>query len=226
MKKILDDLFSFQDKEYRDFNSKLIPNVDKDNIIGVRSPVLRKYEKKIRNTSISQEFLSTLPHKYIEEYILHALLLENIKNYDEIIEALNKFLPFVDNWAVCDIMSIKLFKKHLDILPSQLDKWLNSSHPYTIRFAIKMYMTYYLDGAFDVSYMKKIAKIHSEDYYVNMMIAWYFATSLAKQYNIAIKFLEKPQLDKWVHNKAIQKAIESYRITSEQKTYLRTLKIK
>lgn len=226
MKKILDDLFSFQDKEYRDFNSKLIPNVDKDNIIGVRSPVLRKYEKKIRNTSISQEFLSTLPHKYIEEYILHALLLENIKNYDEIIEALNKFLPFVDNWAVCDIMSIKLFKKHLNILPSQLDKWLNSSHPYTIRFAIKMYMTYYLDGAFDVSYMKKIAKIHSEDYYVNMMIAWYFATSLAKQYNIAIKFLEKPQLDKWVHNKAIQKAIESYRITSEQKTYLRTLKIK
>lgn len=226
MKKILDDLFSFQDKEYRDFNSKLIPNVDKDNIIGVRSPILRKYEKKIRNTSISQEFLSTLPHKYIEEYILHALLLENIKNYDEIIEALNKFLPFVDNWAVCDIMSIKLFKKHLDILPSQLDKWLNSSHPYTIRFAIKMYMTYYLDGAFDVSYMKKIAKIHSEDYYVNMMIAWYFATSLAKQYNIAIKFLEKPQLDKWVHNKAIQKAIESYRITSEQKTYLRTLKIK
>ncbi len=226
MKKILDDLFSFQDKEYRDFNSKLIPNVDKDNIIGVRSPILRKYEKKIRNTSISQEFLSTLPHKYIEEYILHALLLENIKNYDEIIEALNKFLPFVDNWAVCDIMSIKLFKKHLDILPSQLDKWLNSSHPYTIRFTIKMYMTYYLDGAFDVSYMKKIAKIHSEDYYVNMMIAWFFATSLAKQYNIAIKFLEKPQLDKWVHNKAIQKAIESYRITSEQKTYLRTLKIK
>ncbi len=226
MKKILDDLFSFQDKEYRDFNSKLIPNVDKDNIIGVRSPILRKYEKKIRNTSISQEFLSTLPHKYIEEYILHALLLENIKNYDEIIEALNKFLPFVDNWAVCDIMSIKLFKKHLDILPSQLDKWLNSSHPYTIRFAIKMYMTYYLDESFDVSYMKKIAKIHSEDYYVNMMIAWYFATSLAKQYNIAIKFLEKPQLDKWVHNKAIQKAIESYRITSEQKTYLRTLKIK
>lgn len=226
MKKILDDLFSFQDKEYRDFNSKLIPNVDKDNIIGVRSPILRKYEKKIRNTSISQEFLSTLPHKYIEEYILHALLLENIKNYDEIIEALNKFLPFVDNWAVCDIMSIKLFKKHLDILPSQLDKWLNSSHPYTIRFAIKMYMTYYLDESFDVSYMKKIAKIHSEDYYVNMMIAWFFATSLAKQYNIAIKFLEKPQLDKWVHNKAIQKAIESYRITSEQKTYLRTLKIK
>lgn len=226
MKKILDDLFSFQDKEYRDFNSKLIPNVDKDNIIGVRIPVFRKYEKEIRNTSISQQFLSTLPHKYIEEYILHALLLENIKKYDEIIEALNKFLPFVDNWAVCDIMSIKLFKKHLDILPSQLDKWLNSSHPYTIRFAIKMYMTYYLDESFDVSYMKKIAKIHSEDYYVNMMIAWYFATSLAKQYNIAIKFLEKPQLDKWVHNKAIQKAIESYRITSEQKTYLRTLKIK
>lgn len=226
MNRILEDLFSFQDKEYRDFNSKLIPNVEKEDIIGVRVPVLRRYEKEIRNTDFANKFLNSLPHKYLEENILHALLLENTKNYGETIDALNKFLPYVDNWAVCDIMSIKIFKKHLDILPEQLNIWLKSSHPYTIRFAIKMYMAYYLDESFDVSYLTKISEIRSDEYYVNMMIAWYFATALAKQYDTTIKFLENKKLPLWVHNKTIQKAIESYRITKEQKEYLKTLKIK
>ena len=189
MNKILSDLFSFQDNEYRDFNSKLIPNIPKESVIGVRVPVLRKYAKEIKNSSLA-----------------------------------NDFLPFVDNWATCDIMSIKIFKKYLDILPGQLDIWLNSSHTYTIRFAIKMYMSYYLDENFDVAYMTKISKIQSDEYYVNMMLSWYFATALAKQYETAIKFLEEKRLSCWVHNKTIQKAIESYRITAEQKTYLRTLK--
>ena len=224
MEKILDELFSLQDEEYREFNSKLIPTVSKENVIGIRIPVLRKYEKEIRNSEKAKEFLNSLPHKYTEEYNLHALLLENIKSYEDTIKALNDFLPFVDNWATCDIMSIKIFKKHLDILPGQLDIWLNSSHTYTIRFAIKMYMSYYLDENFDVAYMTKISKIQSDEYYVNMMLSWYFATALAKQYETAIKFLEENKLSQWVHNKTIQKAIESYRITAEQKTYLRTLK--
>ena len=226
MKKILDELFSLQDEEYREFNSKLIPTVSKENVIGIRIPVLRKYEKEIRNSEKAKEFLNSLPHKYTEEYNLHALLLENIKSYEDTIKALNDFLPFVDNWATCDIMSIKIFKKYLDILPGQLDIWLNSSHTYTIRFAIKMYMSYYLDENFDVAYMTKISKIQSDEYYVNMMLSWYFATALAKQYKTAIKFLEENKLSQWVHNKTIQKAIESYRITDEQKTYLKTLKLK
>ena len=226
MEKILDELFSLQDEEYREFNSKLIPTVAKENVIGIRIPVLRKYEKEIRNSEKAKEFLNSLPHKYTEEYNLHALLLENIKSYEDTIKALNDFLPFVDNWATCDIMSIKIFKKHLDILPGQLDIWLNSSHTYTIRFAIKMYMSYYLDENFDVAYMTKISKIQSDEYYVNMMLSWYFATALAKQYETAIKFLEENKLSQWVHNKTIQKATESYRITDEQKTYLKTLKLK
>jgi 3-methyladenine DNA glycosylase AlkD len=226
MNKILSDLYSFQDTQYRDFNSKLIPNIQKENIIGVRVPVLRKYEKEIKNSLLATEFLNSLPHKYLEENILHALLIENVKTYDETIEVLNNFLPFVDNWAVCDIMSIKIFKKHTNILPEQLNKWLEDTHPYTIRFAIKMYMTYFLDENFDVSYMTKISKIHSEDYYVNMMIAWYFATALTKQYDTAIKFIENKKLPLWVHNKTIQKAIESFRIPPQQKEYLKVLKQK
>ena len=160
----------------------------------------------------------------IDEANLRQLLLENIKSYEDTVKALNEFLPFVDNWATCDIMSIKIFKKHLDILPEQLDIWLDSTHTYTIRFAIKMYMTYFLDDNFDISFMTKISKVSSDEYYVNMMLSWYFATALAKQYETAIKFLEEKKLSYWVHNKTIQKAIESYRITDEQKTYLRTLK--
>jgi len=224
--KITEHLLSLQDIAYKEFNSKLVPTVNKDDVIGIRIPVLRKYAKEMKDNADTDNFLNSLPHKYTEEYNLHALLLENIKDYNDIINALNNFLPFVDNWATCDIMSIKNFKKHLDILPEQLDIWLNSTHTYTIRFAIKMYMTYYLDEHFELKYMQKIAKIRSDEYYVNMMIAWYFATSLAKQYDSAIKFLENKELSAWVHNKTIQKAIESYRITEKQKEYLKTLKQK
>lgn len=223
--KITEHLFSLQDLSYKEFNSKLIPTVNKNYVIGVRIPLLRKYAKEIKNSPEADKFLNSLPHKYTEEYNLHALLLENIKEYNDIINALNNFLPFVDNWATCDIMSIKIFKKHLDILPQQLDLWLNSTHTYTIRFAIKMYMSYYLDEHFELKHMQKIAEIRSNEYYVNMMLAWYFATALAKQYDFAIKFLENKELSKWVHNKTIQKAIESYRITNEQKEYLKTLRI-
>ena len=226
MEKIREHLLTLQDIPYRVFYSKLIPSVKKEDVIGIRIPVLRKYEKEVRNTEEAEIFLKSLPHKYTEEYNLHALLLENIKTYDGIIDALNEFLPFVDNWATCDIMSIKIFKKHLDILPEQLDIWLNSTHTYTIRFAIKMYMAYYLDNNFNIEYMTKISKIRSDEYYVNMMIAWYFATALAKQYDTAVEFLEKRKLSLWVHNKTIQKAIESFRVTKEQKEYLRTLKVK
>lgn len=223
--KITEHLFSLQDLSYKEFNSKLIPTVNKNYVIGVRIPLLRKYAKEIKNSPEADKFLNSLPHKYTEEYNLHALLLENIKDYNDIINALNNFLPFVDNWATCDIMSIKIFKKHLDILPQQLDLWLNSTHTYTIRFAIKMYMSYYLDEHFELKHMQKIVEIRSNEYYVNMMLAWYFATALAKQYDFAIKFLENKELSKWVHNKTIQKAIESYRITNEQKEYLKTLRI-
>jgi hypothetical protein len=223
--KITEHLFSLQDLSYKEFNSKLIPTVNKNYVIGVRIPLLRKYAKEIKNSPEADKFLNSLPHKYTEEYNLHALLLENIKDYNDIINALNNFLPFVDNWATCDIMSIKIFKKHLDILPQQLDLWLNSTHTYTIRFAIKTYMSYYLDEHFELKHMQKIAEIRSNEYYVNMMLAWYFATALAKQYDFAIKFLENKELSKWVHNKTIQKAIESYRITNEQKEYLKTLRI-
>lgn len=223
--KITEHLFSLQDLSYKEFNSKLIPTVNKNDVIGVRIPLLRKYAKEIKNSPEADKFLNSLPHKYTEEYNLHALLLENIKDYNDIINALNNFLPFVDNWATCDIMSIKIFKKHLDILPDQLDIWLNSPHTYTIRFAIKMYISYYLDEKFELKYMQKISELHSDEYYVNMMIAWYFATALAKQYDSAIKFLENKELSTWVHNKTIQKAIESFRITQEQKEYLKTLKI-
>lgn len=223
--KITEHLFSLQDLSYKEFNSKLIPTVNKNYVIGVRIPLLRKYAKEIKNSPEADKFLNSLPHKYTEEYNLHALLLENIKSYDDVVKALDEFLPFVDNWATCDIMSIKNFKKHLDILPEQLDLWLNSTHTYTIRFAIKMYMSYYLDEHFELKHMQKIAEIRSNEYYVNMMLAWYFATALAKQYDFAIKFLENKELSKWVHNKTIQKAIESYRITNEQKEYLKTLRI-
>ena len=223
--KITEHLFSLQDLSYKEFNSKLIPTVNKNDVIGVRIPLLRKYAKEIKNSPEADKFLNSLPHKYTEEYNLHALLLENIKDYNDIINALNNFLPFVDNWATCDIMSIKIFKKHLDILPDQLDIWLNSPHTYTIRFAIKMYMSYYLDEKFELKYMQKISEIHSDEYYVNMMISWYFATALAKQYDSVVLFMENKKLPLWVHNKTIQKAIESFRITQEQKEYLKTLKI-
>ena len=226
MEKILKELFKLQDKKYRDFQVKLIPGSSIDKMIGVRTPDLRKYSKELIKENNYKEFLDELPHNYFDENQLHAFILSEIKDYDECINYINKFLPYVDNWATCDQMSPKVFKKNKDKLLLEIKKWLKSKDTYTIRFGIGMLMQHYLDDDFKKEYLKLVSKIKSNEYYINMMIAWYFATALAKQYKDTIPYLEDKILDKWTHNKTIQKAIESYRITNEQKEYLRSLKIK
>ena len=174
----------------------------------------------------AKEYLQILPHQYYEENNLHGLLIEQIKDYDTCLEELERFLPYIDNWATCDMHAVKVVKKHLDTFIDEVYRWMESDHAYTIRFGISMLMRYYLEDAFQMEYPEKVAQIRSEEYYVNMMRAWYFATALAKQYDKILPFIEKQKLDVWTHNKTIQKAIESYRITPEQKAYLRTLKVK
>ena len=222
---ITEELFKLQDKKYRDFQSKLIPNVDSDSVIGVRTPELRKLAKKLVKEEDIGEFLNILPHKYFDENQLHAFILSERKDFDNCIEEVDKFLPFIDNWATCDQLSPKIFKKNKSILLEKIKKWIISSHTYTVRFGIGMLMQHYLGEDFDIKYPKIVAKVKSEEYYINMMIAWYFATALAKQYDKIIPFIEGKKLDKWTHNKTIQKAIESYRITPKQKAYLKSLKI-
>lgn len=223
---VIDELFKLQDIKYRDFQSKLIPTVDFNNIIGVRTPELRNYAKKIVKSNEHLSFLEDLPHKYFDENQLHAFIISELKDYDLCISYINKFLPYVDNWATCDQMSPKIFKKNKDKLLEQIKSWIKSKKTYTIRFGICMLMQYYLDDSFKPEYLKMVSDVKSEEYYVNMMVAWYFATALAKQYDAVIPVLENQKLDIWTHNKAIQKAIESYRITPEQKAYLRSLKRK
>jgi len=220
------DLFDMQDIAYRAFHSKLIPNVNPDVIIGVRTPALRKYAKKLSKTSQAEEYLTILPHTYYDENNLHAFLIEELKNYSVVIDALDKFLPFVDNWATCDMMAPKVFKKHLSELIIKIKEWINADHTYTIRFGVCMLMKFYLDENFKPEYLDLVASVKSDEYYVNMVIAWFFATALAKQYDETLPYIEQYKLEKWVHNKAIQKAIESYRITPAQKAYLKTLKLK
>lgn len=219
-------LFSHQDLKYRDFQCKLMPTVNPDTVIGVRTPELRKFSKELEKMPEAVEFLKSLPHKYYEENNLHGFLVERIKDYYTCISAVEEFLPYIDNWATCDLMSPKVFKKHIPELLEKIIVWLGSDRTYTIRFAIGMLMSFYLDSEFKPEYLELVAAIRSEEYYVNMMIAWYFATALAKQYDAALPYIEEQRLDKWTHNKTIQKAIESYRITEEQKAYLRTKKIK
>ena len=212
------------DPKYKEFHQKLMPTINNEKVLGVRVPDLRRFTKEINKTEIKNDFLNILPHKYYEEDNLHAFLIEMIKDYDEVIKQLNRFLPFVDNWATCDMMSPKIFKKHKKELLNEIEKWINSDKAYTIRYGIKCLMQYYLDDDFDVSFLKKVADVKSEEYYVNMMRAWYFATALSKQYDEAVKFLENRILDKWTHNKTISKAIESYCVTAENKNYLKTLR--
>lgn len=219
-------LFEMQDAEYRDFHAKLVPTMEKTKFIGIRTPMLRKFAKKFGKTEESEIFLQVLPHQYYEENNLHGLLIEQIRDYDKCLEELERFLPFIDNWATCDLLALHMMKKHRDIFIREVFRWIESDQPYTIRFGISMLMRHYLDEEFKTEYPEKVAAIRSEEYYVNMMRAWYFATALAKQYENVLPFLEKRQMDVWTHNKTIQKAIESYRITSEQKEYLRTLRIK
>ena len=215
-----------QDEKYRVFQVKLFPTVDPETVIGVRTPDLRSYAKKLLKEEGISAFLSDLPHRYFDENQLHAFILSELKDYGKCMEEVNRFLPYVDNWATCDQMSPKVFKKNRPQLLEQIRIWLKSDRTYTIRFAIGMLMEHYLDDAFDLRYPEMVAGIRSDEYYVNMMIAWYFATALAKQYDEILPFIENRRLDVWTHNKAIQKAIESYRITPEQKEYLKRLKIK
>ena len=225
-KQIQKELLELQDIKYRDFQASLIPNIDKETVIGIRMPALRTYAKKAGKTEAAEIFLECLPHHYYEENNLHGLLIEQIKDYQTCMKALNTFLPYIDNWATCDLLSVKIVKKHLSELLEEIKRWLTSTHTYTIRFGISMLMKYYLEDNFKMDYPQMVAQVSSEEYYVNMMRAWYFATALAKQYEQILPLLENHSLDIWTHNKTIQKAIESYRITPEQKAYLRTLKIK
>lgn len=223
-KEIRDILFKKQDLKYRDFSAKLTPTIDKELFIGVRVPKLREIAKQYKSHEKIEDFIDDLPHKYVEENTLHGLLLSELKDYDEVVKRLDIFLPYVDNWATCDIISPKIFKKNREKLKADIDRWMGSNESYTIRFGVEMVMAHYLDEDFDCSFATKVARIRSDEYYVNMMKAWYFATALAKQWDAIIPFVEKHKLDDWSHNKAIQKARESYRITDKQKKYLLTLK--
>ena len=226
IKEIRQGLFALKDEKYKEFQKKLIPTVDENTVIGVRTPVLRKYAKDVSGTPGAVIFMQTLPHEYYEENNLHGMLIETMKDYDECIAYLDEFLPYVDNWATCDLISPRVFKKHKDELLVKIKEWMALDRVYTIRFGMEMLMTHFLDEDFKPEYLGMAADVHSEEYYVNMMIAWFFATALAKQYEASLPYIENHCMDRWTHNKTIQKAIESYRITDEQKRYLKSLKIK
>lgn len=223
---IRERLFEMQDEEYKAFHAKLIPTVSADSIIGVRTPVLRKYAKEMSKDSQIKEFLADIPHKYYDENNLHGFIIEQIKDYGECLTETERFLPYIDNWATCDMIAPKVFGKHSDELITPIHKWIAAEDTYTIRFAINMLMKFYLDEQFKPEYLKLVSEVESEEYYVKMVIAWYFATALAKQYEIVLPYVEERRLSVWTHNKTIQKACESYRITAEQKAYLRGLKRK
>ena len=223
---IRNELFRLQDVKYRDFQSKLIPTMNPDTMIGVRTPQLRMYAKQLVKQERIRDFLKDLPHQYFDENQLHAFIISEMKDYEQCMEELIRFLPYVDNWATCDQMSPRVFKKHRSELPEQIKLWLRSDRTYTVRFGIKMLMEHFLDEDFDPLYPEMVSEIRSGEYYINMMIAWYFATALAKQYDSILPYIQNQRLDVWVHNKAIQKSVESYRITPEQKEYLKTLKIR
>lgn len=219
-------LFALQDREYQAFNAKLLPTLPSEKIIGVRMPLLRKLAAEYRGTETAAAFVAELPHTYCEENHLHGLLICSLRGYDKTVAALEDFLPCVDNWATCDLLSPRAFRSHPDALPGQIRLWLDSGRTYTIRFALGMLMQFYLDDHFAPQWLDWAAAVQSEEYYVNMMVAWYFATALAKQPEATLPVLETNRLSPWVHNKTIQKAIESYRISPEQKAYLRTLRRK
>lgn len=224
MKEITDLLMELKDEEYANFHRKLIPNILPEKVIGVRTPALRKLAKQISKESYCRDFLKELPHSYYDENQLHGFIISEIKDFDACMEELEKFLPFIDNWATCDQTSPKIFKKRKEDLLPYIRKWLDSEHTYTIRFGIGMLMQHFLDEDFLPEYLAMVSGIQSEEYYVNMEIAWYMATALAKQWDATIPYIEQGKMDVWVHNKTIQKARESYRITQEQKEYLKGLK--
>ena len=227
MEIITKKLFDNQDLKYREFKGKSIPNIDKDNIIGVRIPIIRKIVKEIYQEDYISKFLDELPHKYHEENLLHGLILSiKYQDIDFLLSKLDSFLPYVDNWEVTDIISPKLFKKYPDKVYEKIKEWLNSDKVYVIRFAVVSLLQFYLDDNFKIEELELVNNIKNDDYYVKMAIAWFYSFALIKQYDITIKYFENRKLNKWIHNKALQKAIESYRISDLVKEYLRSLKIR
>lgn len=223
---IRETLLSLQDGEFAAFQARLLPNIAPERIIGVRTPELRKLAKQLRGSSAGEAFLKALPHGFFEENNLHAFLLCETKDFERCVQAVEEFLPYVDNWATCDQLRPKAFARNKQALLPYIRSWLDPDREYTRRFGIGMLMSHFLDEDFREEYLRWVSDIHSEEYYVNMMIAWYFATALAKQYEAALPFIENRRLDPWVHNKTIQKALESFRVSDERKIYLKTLKIK
>lgn len=219
-------LFAMQDKEYREFHACLIPTVPKETIIGIRVPVLRKFSAVYRKESSAASFMAQLPHTYYEENMLHMMLIAKLREFSSTVKALDAFLPYVDNWAVCDLPNPKCFSGNRAALLPHVRQWLGSSHPYTVRYALGVLMQQFLEEDFSPKYLEWAAAVRSEEYYVNMMVAWYFATALAKQWDAALPYLTGQRLSLWCHNKTIQKCVESYRISPERKAYLKTLKLK
>lgn len=221
---IREKLFSMADEAYAKFNSKLIPNIDSSSVIGVRMPMLRTLAKSL-NECETEQFINKLPHKYHEENMLHAILISNMSSPEDIIKALDAFLPYVDNWAVCDCLRPVKLKSRPQEFDYHIRRFLLSKHSYTVRFAVEMLMCYFLDEHYSQGYPELVSKVCSDDYYVNMMLAWYFATALAKRWHEIIPYIENRSLSPWVHNKTIQKARESYRISLQQKEYLKGMRI-
>ena len=217
-------LFALQDKTYQEFHSKLMPDTDKETVIGIRIPVLRKFAREFARRPEAREFLQQLPHQYYEENNLHMMLIIAEKDYEKCLAEVERFVPYIDNWATCDMPAPKCFAKHKQELFPKVEEWIASEETYTIRYGIDLLMALYLDEDFRPEYLELAASVTSEEYYVKMVIAWYFATALAKQWDSTIPYIEQRRLSDWVHRKTIQKAVESYRITKEQKDYLRTLK--
>lgn len=224
MEQIVGQLFALQDEEYRRFHAKLMPDCPSERIIGVRVPALRKLARTMDGT-LAAAFLQELPHDYYEENNLHAFLLERIRDYPTCLAQVERFLPFVDNWATCDGFNPLVFAKHTALLLPEIDRWLASAHSYTVRFGIVQLMRHYLDGEFAPQILERAAAVRGDAYYIQMAVAWFFATALAKQYGATLPYLTERRLLPWTHNKTIQKAIESYRIPSEQKAFLRTLRV-
>ena len=227
-KTIQQQLFELQDLKYRDFHAKLVPGMDVNDIIGVRTPELRKFAKQLAKDERVGDFLAVLPHRYLDEMNLHGFIISELKDYDECLEEIERFLPYVNNWATCDLLSPKAFKqkKNRVRLIEDIKRWMASDEPFIIRFGIEMLMSFYLDEDFKPEYLKWVSRIRNEHYYVKMMVAWYFATALAKQWESTLPYIVESTLEKWTHNKAIQKAVDSYRITPEQKELLKSYRVK
>lgn len=227
MEKITQGLFALQDEKYRAFHARLMPEIEYERIIGVRTPALRSYAKEVAKLPEAKGFLQELPHTYYEENNLHGALLNLLyKDVEELLEQLEIFLPYVDNWATCDMLSPKVFKKKLPLVYERVKKWLQSEDTYTVRFGIVTLLGYFLDDAFRPEMLDLVAGVKSDEYYIKMAVAWYFSIALVKQYEVTIPYFTEPVLEKWTHNKALQKAVESRRIDDETKAYLRSLKVK